>query len=348
MKTRIALPSWSCFLLLISKFLIVCDLQGQELWINGSAANNDVNYVTNGFVNFGTIRMESTDGAYASDLTVTSGALTNAASGVVNINIGSGGERVIAASMLNLGAFNANDSMAFSQSNASIANSGQFNIASGATVSINGDGQVFNQNGGALTNGGGMELNGAQFNFNGGVIAGNPLYLLNSALNISPSSSNSPGSFIVTGGGGTYGGDLWPGQAIWIQGNQTGGHTVLTSATGFNNSGSILLESGDAGYESSLAVLNGVLINTVPGVINILAGTGGVRNVDANFINYGAFNVSNSLGISYTNGVYDNEGAFEVASDAVVTINGENQTFIQGSGGPFSASVDRRPGAPAA
>ncbi len=326
---------WGCALL--SQLFVTLSSQSQTsnvgpsqvLWINGTV--HDTNYVTGGFANFGTVLLQSSDGAWASDLTVTNGMFTNALGGTVNVNTGTGGPRVIAASVTNLGSFNANDSMSFSQGNASINNNGQFNIAAGATVSMSDNGQVFNQNAGTLTNAGALSLSSIEFNFNGGVIAGNALYLAKSALALGPAATNLA-SFILAGSGSTYSGDLWPGQSLWLRGDATVGSSVVVASNGFNNSGSILLQSADGGYESSLAVINGQLVNASPGTFTISPGTGGPRNFYASLMNYGTFNVSNSVTMSQTNRVYNNDGLFKIAPNQTVTINGLNQVFTQSGG----------------
>ncbi len=158
---------------------------GQTVWVRGSGPGSSTSFVvTNGFVNSGTLRLESVDGGYNTYFYINNGALTNAGGGVVNINNGEGGARIFSANLLNQGAFNANESVAFGTSNGVYENDGAFTIAAGQTMTLTGS--SFSQNNGTLEIDGALNVDGMSFNYGGGTIngaSGTP-YLIGSQLNL--------------------------------------------------------------------------------------------------------------------------------------------------------------------
>jgi hypothetical protein len=72
---------------------------GQTLWIRGSNRGSNATVTSAGFTNAGTIRMESIDSTFTSNLTISSGTLIN--SGTILINAGSGGGRTVIGSLRN-------------------------------------------------------------------------------------------------------------------------------------------------------------------------------------------------------------------------------------------------------
>ncbi|MBI4324132.1 MAG: hypothetical protein HY674_02595, partial [Chloroflexi bacterium] len=303
--------------------------EGQTFLIQGNSATGNANIQSSGFQVFGTLRLQSRDGGWSSSLTLTDGALTNALAGLIEVNQGSGGPRLISGDLFNFGTFNANFGLTLSKANGVYDNLGAFNIAAAQTVTISGQNQVFNQKGGTLALGGALDLSNLAFNYEGGLITGRP-YLMDCDLKIGPEATNGA-SFLQTGGG-TFTGDLGLGQSIWVQGNSRAGNTVLTTVAGFRNEGTLLLESRDAGWNSSLTVVNGVLTNAEAGVITVGTGSGGPRTISAHLLNLGTINANDGLTLSKAGGVYDNRGAFNIASGQTVTISGQNQVFNQKGG----------------
>src|SRR6185369_13477220 len=94
--------------------------QGQTLLNQGVASANAVLNLNNngGFVNHGVLTLDSSSNG-GSFLNVNAGPLTNAADGVININLGSATGRTINAELVNNGAFNINAPTTFSRSAAS-------------------------------------------------------------------------------------------------------------------------------------------------------------------------------------------------------------------------------------
>jgi len=311
-----------------------------------------------GFTNAGTIVLDSSNAGEANTtLAVTSGTLTNAATGVINSNAGVGG-RVLAGSLTNLGTVNINRSTTFARMDGVYSNDSIFTIAPGQALTITGLNQTFHQNAGTLTNNGAINvmsatvgLNGGTlnnpgsvnvssgtFDFNGGAASGTPVLLTNSALNFGLGSTGA-GSFTVRETS-SLSGDIAAGQTVVIQSFNPGGGTsdriaTLTAASGFTNAGTIVLDSSNAGEaNTTLAVTSGTLTNAATGVINSNAGVGG-RTITAEVNNAGTITVNKGTGIGRTGAVHVNSGVFVANATAFfsgVTLTNEPGGVIAGTG----------------
>src|SRR5438552_13950047 len=72
----------------------------------------------------------------------------------------------------------------------------------------------------------------------------------------------------------------------------------LTVANGFTNNGLIELSSSNGQIAPALHVSAGTLVNAVGAQINILAGTGGGRTLDAQLDNEGTLNLGADLALN--------------------------------------------------
>jgi hypothetical protein len=304
---------------------------GQTFLIQGNAAVGHANVRSSGFEIFGTLRLESANGGFASTLTLTNGVLTNAVGGTVEVNPGSGGTRTLIGDVFNHGSFLANYGLTLGSSGARFVNDGAFTIAGGQTVTVSGPSLVFDQNGGTLGGEGGLRLQNARFNYNGGSVSLAAPYMINSTLAIGPDGKN-PAAFMQTGSGSVLLGDVWPGETVWVRGDSTGGHTTATAPTGFRNYGTLQLESRDGGFTTAFALGEGTLTNMSGGVISVNPGSGGARVITGNLLNQGTFQANYGLTLQTEGGVYANEGAFTIAAGQTLTISGRSQTFSQNAG----------------
>src|SRR5262249_59720690 len=85
-----------------------------------------------------------------SNLTVTSGTLTN--TGTFAVNAGTGGGRAVTANLTNNGTVSLNTSTTFAKTGGVTTNTSTFTVAAGQTLTLGGgSGQSFNQSGGTLT-----------------------------------------------------------------------------------------------------------------------------------------------------------------------------------------------------
>jgi len=300
----------------------------QTVLVQSDGGNTATLTAATSFTNAGTLTLANVSSTGTTNFVVTSGTLTNAPSGVININAGSGGARLISADITNDGTFNVNVSGILAKTNGVFENKGQVNVAAGAELSF-GASSVFTQSKGnvSITDGGAFVLGGDTFNFNGGTISGIPL-LFDSALTIGVDSKGA-GTFSMRRAS-TLSGDIAEAQTILIQSD--GGNTAtLTAAVGFKNHGVISLENVSSTGFSNLVVSSGKLTNESTGAINSNAGTGGFRTINADITNNGTINFNVSTSLTKISGLLTNNSAVNIASGAVLNFGGSN-TFTQDDG----------------
>jgi hypothetical protein len=284
-----------------------------RVWLQGVG---DVE-TSNGFQIDGTLRLETIDDAYNITLVV-NGVVTNSPSGLVEINPGAGGGRMISADWINEGLFKVNYSMDLSRSNGFFLQRGIFVIADNQDVFMHDSNGFFNQEQGVLTINGRMELEEAAFNYNGGTITGEPT-LINSVLFIAPAVTNHV-SFTFNGPYSRLASDLQPGQSIRSQGTLRDGPSILASPTGFQNAGTILLDSTNFPARASLIATPGAITNLASGVIDVLSGAGGEREIDADLINLGQIRIGADCRIAPTSGGFTNEGQVSIGADQTLIV----------------------------
>jgi PKD repeat protein len=297
----------------------------QTVWIRGNGQPGSANITAlNGFINAGIIRLESRVAGYESDLTIANGVLTN--TGIINVNQGTGGPRIISGTLVNQGAVNVSSNTTFK---GTFSNLATLTIDSARTMSFLNNTDVFNQNAGTIAGKGILELrNGATMNFNSGATTGAAPTLTNAKLNFGPSAIGIA-TFIMQGNQPTsqLSGDIGAEQTVWIRGNGQPGSANITAPNGFTNAGVIRLESQVAGYESDLTIANGVLANT--GVINVNQGTGGPRIISGTLVNQGAVNVSSNTTFK---GTFSNLATLTIDSARTISFLNNTDVFNQNAG----------------
>ena len=286
------------------------------LAVQGASAKGNASLrVSAGINNAGTLRLESSEGVYAANLTVAGGALVNR--GSIEVYAGSGGQRLFAGDLRNLGRFVVDAPLQFSRSGGVYLNAGQFIVEAGRTLNISGASQVFRQQGGDLKIRGELSLASMAFDFGGGTIPEKPPLLLNTALDMGPAATG-VASFRLRGRC-AFAGDLAPGQTLWVNGT-SGVSATLSAATGFTNGGTIRIESSEVSVASNLVVSSGALVNQ--GLIAINRGTGGGRILTGDLDNQGRLELGASASlIKSAGGVYTNTGAVSVPAGDTLTIS---------------------------
>jgi PKD repeat protein len=279
--------------------------------------------VNNDIRNSGVIRLESELAGYQSNLTIVNGLLINTY--IINVNVGSGGARMITGQVLNRCRINVNHDLTF---NGTFTNRAILDIDATKQMTLNGSAQVFNQNGGYIGGNGLLALsNGATMNFNRGATTGaNPPTLSNAKLNFGPAATGAA-TLIMQGQNSQLSGDIGTEQTVWIRGNGQPGNAIITALGGFTNAGVIRLESQGAAYESDLTIASGVLTNT--GRIDVNRGAGGVRTISGTLVNQGALNVNFVLTF---NGSFSNHDMLTIASGQTMVLNGNTYVFNQNAG----------------
>ena len=156
--------------------------------------------------------------------------------------------------------------------------------------------------------------------------------MTNVDLTIAPGATN-PASFLLRGAS-TLSGDVHAGQLLMVRGGSLGAHATLTSAGGFNNSGTITLDATQTGYYANLVVTSGTLTNT--GVLDVNETTVGLRRITADLTNNGTVNINTNTTFNKAAGQYANNGDLNIALDKTLTISGSSVNFTNAPGGTIA------------
>jgi RHS repeat-associated protein len=220
--------------------------------------------------------------------------LTNTASGVINVQSGAGGDRLIHSELENEGTVNINANTNVDYRPCS--NYGQFNVAADCTVDIGEEETAtsFWQEDGVLTisEGGCLFVHQSRnCHLDGGDATGD-IIVKNARLTVGPLFVGTPQA-LMRSSCQLYGTQIPAGMTVRVQAGASGADNATVDLQDeCENSGTITLESVDS---SGKARLTGsyMLTNTASGVINIEAEeAGGARELDVTTVNYGALNVN--------------------------------------------------------
>ena len=151
--------------------------------------------------------------------------------------------------------------------------------------------------------------------------------LINSVLFIAPGVTNRV-SFTFNGPFSRLIGDVVPEQFLRAEGTLRDGPSVLASATGFRNAGTISLDSTDFPASASLIVTQGAITNLASGIIDVRFGAGGEREIDADLINFGKLRIGAGCTIAPASGGFTNEGLVSIDPDQTLIVQ---SNYLQGS-----------------
>jgi hypothetical protein len=113
---------------------------------------------------------------------------------------------------------------------------------------------------------------------------------------------------------------------VWLQ-----GVNFVETSGGFRNEGVLRLETVDDSY-TILLVVNGTIVNAPSGLVEINQGAGGARGISADWLNDGEFIARYGVNLSKTNGLFEQNGSFRVATNALVYSDSLDGIFDQNSG----------------
>lgn len=294
---------------------------GVNKGVNVFASGLNTNVTSpSGFVNAGTMTMNTAGGGYVSSVSVTSGVFLN--SGTLSSLPGTGGFRTIAGDFTNTGTFNVSSPTVFSKTNGVYNNSGgTINLTS--SLSYSGGSQVFNLNGGVINGGNNFSQSNATFNLNGGTFNGTGT-ITNGTLNITGSGTGLA-AFRMRGTS-TLTGNVKPLQTIYSSGSDA--NASLGSPVSYENAGALIMDSSGGGYTSTLSLTTGTLLNS--GSLTCNPGAGGARTISAELNNTGSININAGTTLSKTDALHRSTGL--VALTGPFTVSGANQTFTQNGG----------------
>jgi RHS repeat-associated protein len=270
-----------------------------------------------------------------------------------NIDLTLQNHATIASPFINTGTVTLNENLTISYT--TYTNTGTFTIASGQTLTLNGGGGTFLQDGGTLSvNGtlnvankatfaldggtlggsGSFSVNSATFAFNGGSSTLGPLPVTDAALKIGPKSTGAA-SFVLYGNC-TLSGDVAAAQTLAVvgTGNPDGFpiETTLTAAAGFTNFGTITLVDSHQyrGYAGAhLAFTSGTLTNAKTGVLSFAVGNGAASSLTGDLSNDGTVTINQSTKQA---GTITNRGRFTIAAGQTLLGRGSGVTFRQEDG----------------
>jgi hypothetical protein len=265
------------------------------VWVQGSNRFGHAILTTAaGATNAGTILLQSADDTWRSNLTVSSGLLTNAAGGTIQVNAGSGGERVLTGNVTNLGT-----------------------VAVSAGAAAKSDGSTFNQAGGTITADGLFYVDSGLFNFTGGVTSGS-VAVYRGTLSVAATVTTP--STVIAEGPSTLTDNLSPAVTVWVRGDNRFGHAILTVPGGATNAGTLLLQSADDTWQSTLTIPSGTLTNAASGVIQVNAGSGGDRVLTGNVTNLGTVAVGAGTALDAQSPTF-NQAAGQVTADGLFVLD---------------------------
>ncbi len=313
---------------------------GVMLWVQGCDWNGDATLTAaDGAVNDGVIDLESIGSwGWNSDLCVAPGGVfTNAATGVIDVQAGAGGGRLLQGILINQGVLEADAGLQWS---GDVANSGTITVAAGVEVDIadlNGTPSTLSQTAGSLVVDGSLLVPDGTLDVEGGALdGGGTLQVQDAQLSFGPTATGplpvqvvGQGDVLLTNQGGV---------TLWVRGDDRFGPGVLSVAPDAVNAGTILLDSASTYWGSSLSLQDG-LDNTTTGVIHVTGGSGGGRSITGDLSNEGTLIVDAGAALDIDGGtdagptLTQNDGVIE--ADGAVLLSGG---FLDFEGGAITGS----------
>ncbi|MFQ6026620.1 MAG: beta strand repeat-containing protein [Dehalococcoidia bacterium] len=132
---------------------------GQEILIQGNATSISQVTAAQGFTNFGKITLTSVDAVKFARLNVSNGVLVN--EDTFDVEEGTGGLRIVAASWINNGTMNFNADTTLQKNNGSYTNNSDMTIAANTKISVISNGDFTNAAPGGVTGGGALDFSGS-------------------------------------------------------------------------------------------------------------------------------------------------------------------------------------------
>jgi len=283
------------------------------LHLDGSSQiGNQVTTVPADTTLFGTTKMGSSGGGFASTLTATAGATITQA-GSLFMESSAGGARTISGLFHNTGSMAIQAATTFPSG--TLSNEGTLTTDPGTSLTLNSP-ATFVQQSGTFDNQGSFLHTGGSNLFVGGAISGQ-LQLRSSSLTFDPAFTQAV-DLALTGATNFFGATA-SGQQLHLLGSSVIGNQVFTAAAGLQNGGRLLLSSEGGGFGSTLTVSGGPIANS--GAIRAEIGVGGARTITGQLDNSGFVSVIGTSatfnGGSFTNltgGTVRGDGTYNLAN----------------------------------
>jgi hypothetical protein len=132
------------------------------------------------------------------------------------------------------------------------------------------------------------------------------------------------------------------GSTLRVEGDTSFSSAFATIDQGFVNKGVIELTSVSGGGSAHLTVSKSSLVNATGATVDISAGAGGSRTLDAMLDNQGSVQVNHPLTIGRPNALHTNRGTIDVVGgDLTINQSGGNPAFINSAAGIIGIAAGR-------
>jgi filamentous hemagglutinin len=308
---------------------------GQSLAIQSTCGENATVTAAASFANAGSITLTNGDGCGDNaTLDTSSGTLTN--SGTLTTEKDNGGARTLQGDIVNTGTIAIDANTSFDTIEATLANRGTIEIATGLTLSAPDKETIGNESGTIAGVGTGALLQETgTFDQGAGKTSGTEPVILEE-VNLRYTGSGA--STVAARRDSTLSGNPAKGQVLTIQ-STCSNNATMAAVSGFVNSGTITLTNGDGcGNNATLKLTEGTLENK--GTIEAEAASGGARTIEGAVKNektvlLGASATLKVVG-SYSQG---KKGALEVAIDSASSYGSMSVSGATTVGGALSLVV---------
>jgi hypothetical protein len=297
---------------------------GQIMDIVGSPQGSTATFTwlgTGDQFNTGNINLKSEGGGYTSTFIIAAGAaLKN--NGTIAVYEGDGGSRNLNGDMLNdqgqVSLF-VNTRM----QTGPIENKGFWEIGADALMDFN-NSMTWRQNGGDLQiDGRFYHANGVDEFLNGSVTG--LVELVNSQLTLDNAFTSAFTAWVQ--GSSTLTGDIESGQTLHARGSGAGSTATLNLAGATENRGTLIMDSTDGGYQSTVGTTDVPLLNS--GSLEVQPGAGGNRYLRGDFTNAGSLNLNRTTVMQ--DGPVINQGAWTIQAGSALNFN-NSMEFQQNAG----------------
>jgi hypothetical protein len=246
----------------------------------------------------------------AATITVSGPALTNTATGRIEVLTGAGEDRVITGNLIN---------------------HGQIMVEPGIQLAIDATGREVIQAG--TINGEVRQTNGS-FTFHQGSIDGS--YIVRAvAMNLSDAIST-PTTIRVLGGSNSLIGAISSTTVVWLDGNTTYGTSSLNILEHVQNLGTIRMESTSSSnlngwthdQAATITVSGPALTNTATGRIEVLTGAGEDRVITGNILNHGSIRIQSGATLKTVGSALSNYCGAAISGGGDATLNNQSITNL--------------------
>ncbi|MGB0952910.1 MAG: beta strand repeat-containing protein [Planctomycetota bacterium] len=298
-------------------------VQNDTLRVLGSNLVGHANLTLNNITsNNADLTLGSEGGGYSATLTLAAGArLDNA--GTFLMDPGTGGSRFFEGNLRNTGTVNVNTNATL-RPGLTEQVSGNINVAGSTLLTLN-SGHDFDLQGGTLTVTGDMLQTSSTFSLNGGDVVG----MVRKTAGDLALNHPGTGTFELRGTTNLTGTVFGP-QTVRVAGHNAVGNGLMNVANPLSNQGNLVMESVGGGFASTITMGAGQAL-TNQANFNVLAGAGGARTFNGNFINDLGGTTVVEANTTMNTGPFVNRNSWTVNSGATLTMPA-GTSFTQESG----------------